>query len=59
MNEPEPKKASKLSLTDKKILTVYSDMSMETGARAAAGTAQVKDDPRYDPTYGLARRFKA
>jgi hypothetical protein len=42
MNKTEIRKVSKLSVIDKRVLTVYADMSMETGARTTAETAQPK-----------------
>lgn len=42
MNKIEPRKASKLSDFDRKVLTVYADMSMETGAKIAAVATQSK-----------------
>ncbi len=42
MNKSDSRKASRLSLIDRKVLTVYSDISLETGARIPETAGQAK-----------------
>lgn len=38
----EKKKASKLNDFDRRVLLIYSDISLETGTKISAGTTEIK-----------------